>query len=207
MKQELLPEPVKPEWEETLVRRCQAGDRGAFDDLFASYRDDVFRFAFLVVRDSGLAQDVTQEAFIKVYRSIGKFGFRSSFKSWLYRVTVNEGISLLRRRRRREELPVVADAALFPTGVAGLGQPEEAAVEAEVRWALRAALLGLDPIHRSVVVLKYYSDYSDAEIAALLGCPVGTVKSRLHRARELLRRTMTRRAWVEDEERRLAAAR
>lgn len=183
--------PLQSEWEEALVRRCQAGDHGAFADLFASYHEDVCRFAFQVVRDAGLAQDAAQEAFIKVYRAIGNFGFRSSFRSWLYRVAVNEGINLLRRGCRREE-PTLPPRGPLPRAVPFL-PPEEAALAAEARWTLQGALARLDPHHRQALVLKYYRDLSDAEIARVLRCPVGTVKSRLHRARELLRRDLARR--------------
>lgn len=174
-----------------LISRCQAGDRLAFEELFNLYRDDVFRFSYLVVRDATLAQDVVQEAFLKVFRSIGKFQFRSSFKSWLYRVAVNEAITLLRRRKVKEDLdPTPGNAQLLVN--ARDWQPEEAILEVEEREMLRFAIEQLDAVHRTVVVLKYFHEFSDAEIAAITGCPPGTVKSRLHRARELLRNSMAR---------------
>lgn len=181
-------------YEDELVELCQAGDRQAFEEIFTLYRDDVFRFAYLVVRDANLAQDVVQEAFLKVFRSIGKFQQRSSFKSWLYRVAVNEAITLLRRRKVKEELDPMPDAASGQGMVQSARdwQPEEAALESEERHQLRGAIDHLDPVHRSVVVLKYFHEFSDTEIAAIIGCPPGTVKSRLHRARELLRQSMAR---------------
>lgn len=186
-------EPVR-DVELELVERCQAGDRSAFEELFTLYRDDVFRFAFLVVRDASLAQDVVQEAFLKVFRSIAKFQFRSSFKSWLYRVAVNEAITILRRRKVKEELDPTPGAS-FDQGAANSArdwQPEEAALDSEERRLLHFAIDQLDSVHRSVVVLKYFHEFSDTEIAAVIGCPAGTVKSRLHRARELLRHSMAR---------------
>ncbi len=187
-------EPVRfGDIEFALIERCQAGDRSAFEEIFSLYRDDVFRFAFLVVRDASLAQDVVQEAFLKVFRSIAKFQFRSSFKSWLYRVAVNEAITILRRRKIKEELDPAPGAAREHTaGGAREWQPEEAALDSEERQILRVAIGQLDPVHRSVVVLKYFHEFSDTEIAAVIGCPPGTVKSRLHRARELLRHSMAR---------------
>lgn len=185
-------EPVR-DVEIELVERCQAGDRFAFEELFMLYRDDVFRFAFLVVHDSSLAQDVVQEAFLKVFRSIAKFQFRSSFKSWLYRVAVNEAITILRRRKIKEELDPTPGATLDQGGTPSRDwQPEEAALHSEERRLLRFAIDQLDPVHRSVVVLKYFHEFSDTEIATVIGCPAGTVKSRLHRARELLRHQMAR---------------
>lgn len=179
--------------EVAIIVRCQSGDRLAFEELFHLYRDDVFRFSYLVVRDATLAQDVVQEAFLKVFRSVGKFQFRSSFKSWLYRVVVNEAITILRRRKLKEDLhpaPGVATIAQFDSN-AKRWQPEEFALESEERDLLHWAVGQLDPIHRSVVVLKYFHDFSDPEIAAAVGCPPGTVKSRLYRARELLRHSIT----------------
>lgn len=180
--------------EYVLIGLCQDGDRQAFEVLFNLYRDDVFRFSYLVVRDASLAQDVVQEAFLKVFRSIGKFQFRSSFKSWLYRVAVNEAITLLRRRKVKEELDPSPDMQRTQpaTSAARDWQPEEAVLESEERAALRWAIGQLDPVHRSVVVLKYFHEFSDTEIATVIGCPAGTVKSRLHRARELLRNAMAR---------------
>ncbi|MGE5673039.1 MAG: RNA polymerase sigma factor [Mycobacterium leprae] len=177
-----------------LIARCQSGDRVAFEELFHLYSDDVFRFAYLVVRDTPLAQDVVQESFLKVFRSIGNFQFRSSFKSWLYRVAVNEAITLLRRRKVKEDLAATPEGQHGNVAISNTRdwQPEEAALESEERRLLRWAIGQLDPVHRSVVVLKYFHDFSDTEIAAVIGCPPGTVKSRLHRARELLRNAMAR---------------
>lgn len=188
-------EPVQHHADEfKLIERCQTGDRDAFEELFYLYREDVFRFSYLVVRDATLAQDVVQEAFLKVFKSIGKFQFRSSFKSWLYRVVVNEAITLLRRRKIKEDLDPTPDISLGPAArnASHAWQPEEAALESEERHLLRWAIGQLDPVHRSVVVLKYFHEFSDTEIAAVIGCPAGTVKSRLHRARELLRHAMAK---------------
>lgn len=179
--------------EVALIVRCQSGDPRAFEELFHLYRDDVYQFAYMVVRDASLAQDVVQEAFLKVFRSVGKFQFRSSFKSWLYRVAVNEAITILRRRKLKEDLQPTLGAAtaLLDSNPRGW-QPEEFALKSEERDLLHWAVGQLDPIHRSVVVLKYFHEFSDPEIAAVVGCPPGTVKSRLHRARELLRHTITK---------------
>lgn len=179
--------------ERELITRCQAGDRHAFERIFYKYRDDVFRFAYLVVRDQALAQDVVQEAFIKVYRSIAKFQFRSSFKSWLYRIAVNEAISVMRRRKIVEDLdPEPVSGPFDRAPIDGYFHPEQAALDAEERAGLRWAIDQLDPMHRTVVILKYFHEFSDVEIADAVGCPPGTVKSRLHRARELLRQSVSK---------------
>lgn len=183
--------------ERELILRCQAGDRHAFERIYHRYRDDVFRFSYLVVRDQALAQDVVQEAFIKVYRSIAKFQFRSSFKSWLYRIAVNEAISVMRRRKIVEDLaPEPVTGPLDRAPIDGYSHPEQAALDAEERELLRSAIDQLDPLHRTVVILKYFHEFSDAEIAEAVGCPAGTVKSRLHRARELLRQSVSRQGIV-----------
>lgn len=177
---------MRPEEKPDLILRCQEGDRAAFETLFHLYRDDVFRFAYLVVRDTNQAQDVVQESFLKVYRSIAKFQFRSSFRSWLYRIVVNEAVTLMRKKRVKElpGLDLLHDRAEPSVQE---WQPEDAVVEEEERRTLRWAIDQLDPVHRSVIVLKYYHEFSDPEIAQILGCPPGTVKSRLHRARDLIR--------------------
>jgi len=189
---EILPIPLAVD-EIAIIERCQSGDPPAFEELFHLYRDDVYRFSYLVVRDATLAQDVVQEAFLKVFKSVGKFQFRSSFKSWLYRVVVNEAITILRRRKLKEDLhPTPGAVTDASDSHSRRWQPEEFALESEERDLLHWAVGQLDPIHRSVVVLKYFHDFSDPEIAAVVGCPPGTVKSRLHRARELLRHAITK---------------
>lgn len=172
-----------------LIVRCQEGDPSSFETLFYVYRDDVFRFAYLVVRDSNQAQDVVQESFLKIYRSIERFQFRSSFRSWLYRIVVNEAVTLLRRKKLKEILGLGTEGELNEP-VGREWQPEEAAIESEMRSTLKWAIAQLDPLHRSVVVLKYYHEFSDTEIAQVMGCPPGTVKSRLHRAKELIRHSV-----------------
>lgn len=179
--------PTRPDASVDLILRCQEGDRAAFETLFNLYRDDVFRFAYLVVRDTNQAQDVVQESFLKIYRSVDKFQFRSSFRSWLYRIVVNEAVSL-QRKKRLIELPGL-DLVREEPNVHDR-QTEDVVVEAEERRTLRWAIDQLDPVHRSVVILKYYHEFSDPEIAQVLGCPPGTVKSRLHRARDLIRHTI-----------------
>lgn len=175
-----------PGLEDDLVRRCQAGDPQAFEEMVCRYGDEVYRLACRVLRDPVLAQDVAQETFLAVYRRIGQYGFRARFRHWLRRVTVNLAITHLRRIRSARA--VEPGEVLMPA--AGPWEPEEWLLAREAGRRMRRALETLDPVYRLPVWLKYYCNLSDAEIARVLRCPEGTVKSRLHRARQVLRRTL-----------------
>lgn len=180
---------VHPTTTAPLVQRCQEGDPEAFAELFATYWPDAVTIARHVVRDPVLAEDIAQEAFIKVYRRIDGFGFRSQFRSWLYRVVVNQAISTLRRRSQRER------PEGSPEMTAGSNLQEAWALEDQVaqndeRRQVREIVNSLRKGHRLLVVWKYFRGMTDEQIADLLGCPVGTVKSRLHRARRHLEHSL-----------------
>lgn len=172
-----------------LVERCQEGDPEAFAELFTRYWPDAVAIARHVVRDPLLAEDVAQEAFIKVYRRIDGFAFRAQFRSWLYRVVVNQAISTLRQRSHRER------PEENPNLTASLhGRPpsplEDQVAEDDERRRIREVVASLGKRHRQLVVWKYFQGLTDEQIAHQLGCPVGTVKSRLHRARRQLEQNL-----------------
>ncbi len=168
-----------------LVQRCQAGDQNAFSELFNLYWRDAVGVARHVIRDPALAEDVAQEAFIKVYRRIGGFGFRSQFRSWLYRVVVNQAISTLRRRVWQER-PQAGYDQLTEGWVPRTAPLEELVVEADERSLVRQMVNRLRTSQRLLIHWKYYAGLTDEQIASRIDCPVGTVKSRLHRARRQL---------------------
>ncbi len=170
--------------EREAVRRCQKGERTAFRLLVEKYGDLAFRTAYLMTRDRGLAEDVVQESFLACWRGLAKFDARQPLRPWLLRIVVN---CCLSRRRR----PTVATVPLEHSGVALLADPdplpEEMAVRQDTRQLLREAIASLEEGQRLVVMLRYFADLSLAEIAGILACPEGTVKSRLHRALSQLR--------------------
>jgi RNA polymerase sigma-70 factor, ECF subfamily len=158
-----------------LIRRCQAGDDAAFALLFVHYKNLVYRTAYLMLGTAADAEDVLQEVFLQVHRSLDGYDpHRGSFSTWLHRITVNRCLNWRRGRHVAESLESVA------------GQDEEA-VRSSMdgladRDSVRSALDGLSDRLRVTVVLRYYWDLSYEEIADVLELPLGTVKSRLNRA-------------------------
>ena len=169
-----------------LIQQWQSGDSRAFDALFHQYKDMVFRTALLMAGDAYQAEDVLQEAFVKVYKSKDKFeGDESSFRRWLYRITINICID---GRRRKPTLLF----SLEEVGEDGFEPVETGSTCAkfEDRDAIWQAMRPLDGKHRLVVILKYFHELPYEEIAQILDIPVGTVKSRLNTAIRTLRRVL-----------------
>lgn len=160
----------------------------SFDILVSLYSEKAYSVAFGVMGNSHDANDMTQEAFIKVYKNIDKFNFQSAFNTWLYRIVKNVCIDELRKRKRRTVISL--DAGIdsgdgeymlqIPDGSPGVQEQLE---EAESSRFLAEALAELKENHRSVLVLADIKSYDYTEIADMLDIPVGTVKSRISRAR------------------------
>ncbi|MEZ4400694.1 MAG: sigma-70 family RNA polymerase sigma factor [Kofleriaceae bacterium] len=180
-----------------LIRRLRARDERAFRELMAEHRDRVFNLTFRMLGNRGEAEDVTQEVFISVFKTVDTFREEAKFSTWLYRVTVNHcknRIKYLARRhdRSQDELDESAGnvAAAGPPGP--MKRPDRAVEGAQMEQVLQEAIASLDEDHRTVVVLREIEDLSIEEICEITGLPDGTVKSRLHRARLALRKKITR---------------
>lgn len=174
-----------------LVRRCQEGKLGAFQELVERYEGRIYTLACSIVGDREAARDAAQEAFIRAYQALPDFRMESGFYTWLYRIAVNACLNAARKERRRPdnvsletlmESGRIASERLF-----GSSPPENDIERAQLQEAIQSVLNSLSADHRAVVVLKDIEDLSQEEIAEALGCSVGTVKSRLSRARERLR--------------------
>ncbi len=187
------------EAERALVERAAGGDGAAFETLVLRYQDRVYGLALRLTGAPEEAEDVTQEAFLRAYKGLAAFGGRSSFYTWLFRITFNAAHSEVRRLGRRHErekvLPIGAaanedDDAQQNPGVADPPSREAdpaAAVEtADSAERVRRAIDGLEPDHRAVVVLRDVEGLSYEEIAEVVGASRAAVKSRIHRARETL---------------------
>ena len=172
-----------------LIRRFQRGQPGAFDALFERYKDYVYRVAFFVTRNSGDAEEATQETFLDVLHALPRFKLDgpARFETWLYKVTVNRCRSRFRRRR-----PPSADwDELADELIAGVnGDPEHSALKSEMRNAIWKAVDGLPDAQREIIALRYLSDLSYDEIAQALGLNLGTVKSRLYYAHQALQKNL-----------------
>jgi len=174
-----------------LVARVQAGDVAAFDGLVRKYRERLFAILYNLTSNREDAADLTQEAFIKAFRSIGKFKGDSAFFTWLYRIGVNAGLSQMKRHRWRrffslEQLDESAPAAEIVELLTGKERTDRSALLAELQEKLNEALQKLSPQHRTVVVLFEIEGLDHRAIAEIMECSEGTVRSRLHYAKQQL---------------------
>lgn len=183
--------------EKDLVRLSQQGDKESFGLLFKKYEAKVHNLAFQFTRNNAVADDLTQEIFIKAYFGLPKFRGQSEFGTWLYRIGVNHIKDYLRKKPRELPLVVVPED---PSGQAEAQAREQEALDTERRRTLvRACLQGLPPKQRIILTLRDIQGMSYEEIARTLKISPGTVDSRLFRARRLLRKRVN--AHLEKERR------
>jgi RNA polymerase sigma-70 factor (ECF subfamily) len=168
--------------EPEIIGRARDGDLRAFESLVRDYQADLWRFAYHLTRDRALADDVTQEAFLKAYRAIGSYRGQAKFSSWLLRIARNCAIDAYRKTRR--ETPVADHDDL------GAG-PVRAPASSEDRLRIDQALRRLPMPLREPFVLIEVLGFTYREASAILGTRIGTVKSRMHRARSLLIRELS----------------
>ncbi len=183
-----------------LIRRCQQGDELAVEVLVQRYQNYVYRLCYLVMRNEQDAEDMTQETFIRACRALPRFEIREgiSFEAWLYRIAVN----CCRSRMRRKWYQVVPWPHLgYGDRIAAKAEdrPERVVMRGEQRSQVLTAINQLGEKHRLVIILRYYADLSNEEIASVLNIPSGTVRSRLHTARQRLRELLAEAGLVDDE--------
>ncbi len=183
-----------------IVAAVRAGQRDAvLSAILPHYRRKVYSLAWSIVKDSAVADDVAQEVFVRVWRSLPSFDGRASFSTWIYAITRNAAISSLRQRRQQVSLQdetVLAEAETVLAARAPEAQEERGAAEAE---RLSIALAELPEKQRQVVTLFYLQERSYDEVAEMLAMPLGTVKTLLHRARGRLAQALGDGQSAEDE--------
>lgn len=174
------------------IKRAAAGDADAFEQLVLLYQPQVYRLAYRMTNHPEDAADLTQEVFLKAWSNLEKFEFKSAFSTWLYRLASNLCIDFLRNTRRKPAVPLTFEDAEGEEQrievVDPAPQPEEALLASEQQAQLDAAMQELEPEHRRILTLRVVNDLSYTDIAEILGIKEGTVKSRLARAREKLRK-------------------
>lgn len=180
--------------EEQLIKKAAAGDAEAFELLVIRYQTPVYRLCFRMLGNAEDAADLTQEAFLKAWRSLDGFQFKAAFSTWLYRLTSNLCLDHLRSAKRCKTLPLIVvsedseELAVDPPDPAPL--PEEHVILSEEQQHLQTALAALPSEERQLLTLRVINELSYAEIAELLAIKEGTVKSRLSRVRERLRKKL-----------------
>ncbi len=174
--------------DQKLVERVQQGDKRAFDLLVLKYQHKVIAVISRFVKDSAEVHDVAQEAFIKAYRALGNFRGDSAFYTWIYRIAINTAKNhLVSRGRRPPSFDVDVDDAEYYPGAEGLkeiGTPENTLMRDQLEQAVHKAIRELPEDLRTAVTLREMDGLSYEEIASVMNCPVGTVRSRIFRARE-----------------------
>ena len=175
--------------DQQLVQRAQRGDLRAFDLLVLKYQGRIAALVSRYVSDAGEVEDVTQEAFIKAYRALGKFRGDSAFYTWLYRIAANAAKNhLVAKGRRPGADATIEDAEAFEEGgmLSESASPEALAMGNELAEVVESALNALPDELKAALMLREFDGLSYDDIADVLGCPVGTVRSRIFRAREAI---------------------
>ncbi len=185
------PVPEQPNDDVRLVAAARGGDRGAFDELVRRHHSRIYTMVYHMLGHKEDAEDVVQAAFLKAYRALSNFRGTAAFSSWLYRIAVNTAFNYIKQRRRRAAVslheiePAAGLDPAFQELVTRSGPDRDAQIS-ELQQKLNEALQALSEKHRTVVVLHDIQGMPHEEIARIMGCSEGTVRSRLFYARQLL---------------------
>jgi RNA polymerase sigma-70 factor (ECF subfamily) len=184
--------------DDEVVRRVRAGETGLFEVIMRRYNQRLYRVARAILRDDAEAEDVAQQAYVNAYRHLDQFAGRAMFSTWLTRIAVHEALARARRRGRFDKQEAVDDwdgdmSALKSPGP----DPERQAFAGELRAVIESAIEALPEHYRAVFVMRAVEGMSTAESADCLDITEETAKTRLHRARMLLRDALYQRAGIE----------
>lgn len=180
--------------EHELVLRCQKGDVDAMGILITRYQHWVYNIAYGILGHHQDAEDVAQDVFLSVWENVGKFEFRSQFSTWLYRIVKNKCFNHIDQYQRRKTDPMEIDDSQ-PWVPLDSATPEDAALRSEEKDIVHNALSKLKDSYREILVLRELRELSYEEIAEILDCTLGRVKSRLHEARKALKTELERVVW------------
>ena len=182
--------------DELLIRRAQRGDADAFEQLLLEHQKNVYNLCYRMAGNPDDAMDLSQETFLRAWRCLDQYQFASAFSTWLYRLCSNICIDFLRKRRRQQTVPLTfedADGEEQTYAVPDVQPLPEEQVELKLtREMLAAAMAQLLPEHRAVLQLRVVNEMSYEQIADVLDIQIGTVKSRLSRARNQLKKILER---------------
>ena len=182
--------------ETEYIKRCREGDSEAFGELVSLYENKILNYCYRMLGNRTDAEDATQEVFVKLYRFIGSFTGQSAFSTWLYKIASNVCLDFLRKSKKQKTETISlhqqnSEGEEFLLGIEDKGlTPYETAQMNEAQRALHKALMQLSEEQRRVIVLRDVEGLSYDEIAAVMGIAEGTVKSRINRARQALKKLL-----------------
>lgn len=180
--------------EKKIIKKAVAGSAEAFEQLVLQYQNPIYNLCLRITGNPEDAADMTQESFLKAWRNLESFHFEAAFSTWLYRLASNTCLDFLRSAKRRRELSLTVEDESGESQLLDLPDPaptpEASLLTNEENARLGAAMGQLDPEQRRILTLRVVNDLSYTEIAAVLNIKEGTVKSRLARARESLRKKL-----------------
>lgn len=176
--------------EASLVERHRQGDDRAFGEIYEQFESMVYNLALRMSGNAADADDISQETFLRAFRHLKRFKGKSSLKTWLFRIALNCSNTRLRRRGRRRARNIEDGEAELERAADAGRSPEEAAVAADLSETFRAGLAALPVHYREAVLLRDFEDMNYEQIAEVLGVRLGTVRSRIARGRDLLRKRM-----------------
>ncbi|OGC94686.1 MAG: hypothetical protein A2W25_15820 [candidate division Zixibacteria bacterium RBG_16_53_22] len=175
--------------DQELVNKAQNGDSRAFEKLVEKYMKRIYYLAYRMTRNHDSADELAQESFVKAYQALGSFKPGYNFYTWIYRICVNLSINFLKKERHTVSADQLREIDLLPETTAGLDQLERM-IASEQASIVRKALDTLPPDQRSAFILKTYDNMSYDQIAEVMECSMGTVMSRIFRARQKLKNAL-----------------
>lgn len=181
--------------EKDLILHIKQGDIQAFEILITKYENQIYTLCKRMLLDEGMAEDAVQEICVKIWKEISRFEEKAKFSTWVYRISVNQCIDIIRKNKRKNETSLVKENRIeneqWQMEIEDQeGNIEEKMESYELKKILEEALLQLKPQYRVICVLRDINDYSYEEIANILGISIGTVKSRISRARQALKKIL-----------------
>ncbi|WP_042142177.1 RNA polymerase sigma factor SigW [Paucisalibacillus sp. EB02] len=176
------------------IKQVKKGDHAAFEDIVMFYQDKIYQHCHRMLGNKHEAEDIAQEAFIRAYVNIHSYDERRKFSTWLYRIATNLTIDRLRKRKPDYYLDAEVKGTegldMYSQLAADGKLPEDEIEGLELQHYIQKQIAELPPKYRSIIMLRYLEDFSLQEISEILDIPIGTVKTRIHRGREALRKKL-----------------
>lgn len=176
------------------IKQVKKGDQAAFEDVVSFYQNKVYQICYRMIGNTHEAEDIAQESFIRAYVNIHSFDDRRKFSTWLYRIATNLTIDRIRKKKPDYYLDAEVRGTegldMYSQLAAEQPLPEEEVESLELQSSIQKEIQALPPKYRSVIALRYLDELSLLEISEVLDIPVGTVKTRIHRGREALRKRL-----------------